>query len=222
MKAGVVVFEGTNCDRETFNASKVSGFEVDYVWHNWTSIDEYDLVILPGGFSYGDYLRPGAIARFSPVMKAVERYVEKERGIVVGICNGFQILTESGLLPGAFLKNRTGNFICKMVDLEVKNHDVLDNVEKLRLYIAHSDGNYTADEKTIDTLEREKRILFKYTENPNGSVHSIAGIANKSFNVFGMMPHPERSTMPYHENNDGLKVFEALRRWEDERISKRS
>ncbi len=222
MKAGVVVFEGTNCDRETFNALKVSGFEVDYVWHNWTSIDEYDLVILPGGFSYGDYLRPGAIARFSPVMKAVERYVEKERGIVVGICNGFQILTESGLLPGAFLKNRTGNFICKMVDLEVKNHDVLDNVEKLRLYIAHSDGNYTADEKTIDTLEREKRILFKYTENPNGSVHSIAGIANKSFNVFGMMPHPERSTMPYHENNDGLKVFEALRRWEDERISKRS
>lgn len=222
MKAGVVVFEGTNCDRETFNALKASGFDVDYVWHNWTSIDEYDLVILPGGFSYGDYLRPGAIARFSPVMRSVERYVEKRYGIVVGICNGFQILTESGLLPGAFLKNRGGNFICKMVDLKVENHDVFANAEKLRLYIAHSDGNYTADEKTIDLLEREKRILFEYVENPNGSLHSIAGIVNNSFNVFGMMPHPERSTMPYHENNDGLKVFEAIRRWEDEHISKES
>jgi len=155
-------------------------------------------------------------------MKAVEKYVEKGRGIVVGICNGFQILTESGLLPGAFLKNKTGSFICKMVDLEVENHDVLSEVEKLRLYIAHSDGNYMADEKTIDILEREKRIIFKYVENPNGSAHSIAGIANEKFNVFGMMPHPERSTMPYHENNDGLKIFKAVRRWEDERISKKS
>lgn len=212
MKAAVVVFEGTNCDRETFQALKVSGFDVDYLWHNWTSLESYDMIVLPGGFSYGDYLRPGAIARFSPVMKSVESYTMKDRGIVVGICNGFQILTESGLLPGAFLKNKYGNFICKMVDLEVENHDIFTDVEKVSLYIAHSDGNYTIDEKTLDLLEREGRVLFKYTQNPNGSIHSIAGISNEKFNVFGMMPHPERSSLPYHENMDGLKVFEALKR----------
>lgn len=212
MKAAVVVFEGTNCDRETFQALKAINFDVDYIWHNWTSLENYDMIVLPGGFSYGDYLRPGAIARFSPVMKSVESYTMKDRGIVVGICNGFQILTESGLLPGAFLKNKYGNFICKMVDLEVENRDIFTDVGKLRLYIAHSDGNYTTDEKTLDLLEREGRVLFKYTQNPNGSIHSIAGISNEKFNVFGMMPHPERSSLPYHENMDGLKVFEALKR----------
>ncbi len=222
MKAGVIVFEGTNCDRETFRALKASDFDVDYVWHDWTSLEDYDMVVLPGGFSYGDYLRPGAIARFSPVMKSVERFVEENCGIVVGICNGFQILTESGLLPGAFLKNISGNFICKMVNLEVEAHKVLADVEKLRLYIAHSDGNYVVDERTAELLENEKRILFKYVDNPNGSVHSIAGVVNEKFNVFGMMPHPERSAMPYHENNDGLKVFKAMRRWLNERISRKA
>ncbi len=222
MKAGVIVFEGTNCDRETFQALRASGFDVDYVWHDWTSLEGYDMVVLPGGFSYGDYLRPGAIARFSPVMKSIERFVEENCGIVVGICNGFQILTESGLLPGAFLKNISGNFICKMVDLEVKDHKVLADVEKLRLYIAHSDGNYVVDERTAELLENEKRILFKYVDNPNGSAHSIAGVVNEKFNVFGMMPHPERSAMPYHENNDGLKVFKAMRRWLNERISRKA
>jgi len=222
VKAGVIVFEGTNCDRETFRALKASDFDVDYVWHDWTSLEDYDMVVLPGGFSYGDYLRPGAIARFSPVMKSVERFVEENCGIVVGICNGFQILTESGLLPGAFLKNISGNFICKMVNLEVEAHKVLADVEKLRLYIAHSDGNYVVDERTAELLENEKRILFKYVDNPNGSVHSIAGVVNEKFNVFGMMPHPERSAMPYHENNDGLKVFKAMRRWLNERISRKA
>ena len=222
MKAGVIVFEGTNCDRETFRALKASDFDVDYVWHDWTSLEDYDMVVLPGGFSYGDYLRPGAIARFSPVMKSIERFVEENCGIVVGICNGFQILTESGLLPGAFLKNISGNFICKMVNLEVEAHKVLADVEKLRLYIAHSDGNYVVDERTAELLENEKRILFKYVDNPNGSVHSIAGVVNEKFNVFGMMPHPERSAMPYHENNDGLKVFKAMRRWLNERISRKA
>ncbi len=221
MKAGIIVFEGTNCERETLKALKASGFDADYIWHNRTSIDGYDLIVLPGGFSYGDYLRSGAIARFSPVMKAVEKYVQEKRGIVLGICNGFQILTESGLLPGAFLRNKTGKFICKMVDLEVENHSIFGNIEKLHLYIAHSDGNYTADERTVSLLERENRILFKYVENPNGSVHSIAGIANKDFNVFGMMPHPERSAMPYHENLDGLKIFDAIRRWKDKYVSKK-
>lgn len=221
MKAAVIVFPGTNCDRETFEALKTSGFETNYLWHNWASIDIYDLVVLPGGFSYGDYLRPGAIARFSPVMSSIEKYVESDRGIVLGICNGFQILTEAGLLPGAFLKNKSGHFICKMVGLEVKNHVVFDNAKKLKLYIAHEDGNYVADEKTIDILEREKRVLFKYVKNPNGSIHSIAGIANAKFNVLGMMPHPERSVMPYHENLDGRKIFQALKRWKNERDSRK-
>ncbi len=222
MRAAVVVFPGTNCDRETFEALKASGLETDYLWHNWTSIDVYDLVVLPGGFSYGDYLRPGAIARFSPVMNSVEKYVESGRGILLGICNGFQILTEAGLLPGAFLRNECGHFICKMVDLEVKAHEVFANVKRLKLYIAHSDGNYVVDEKTVELLEDEKRILFKYAENPNGSSHSIAGVANENFCVFGMMPHPERSTMPYHESNDGLKVFSAMRRWINAHTSRKA
>jgi len=222
VRAAVVVFPGTNCDRETFEALKASGLETDYLWHNWTSIDVYDLVVLPGGFSYGDYLRPGAIARFSPVMNSVEKYVESGRGILLGICNGFQILTEAGLLPGAFLRNECGHFICKMVDLEVKAHEVFANVKRLKLYIAHSDGNYVVDEKTVELLEDEKRILFKYAENPNGSSHSIAGVANENFCVFGMMPHPERSTMPYHESNDGLKVFSAMRRWINAHTSRKA
>ncbi len=215
MKAAVIVFPGTNCDRETFEALKASGFTVDYVWHNWSSLDGYDFLVLPGGFSYGDYLRAGAIARFSPVMNAVERYVEKNMGIVVGICNGFQILTEAGMLPGAFLKNESGRFVCKMTDLKVENHEIFGDRDHLKLYIAHEEGNYFVDEKTVETLEEKKQVILKYTKNPNGSINSIAGVANEKFTVFGMMPHPERSAMPYHENLDGLKVFQALKRWEN-------
>ncbi len=220
MKAAVVVFPGTNCDRETFTALVASGFETEYVWHDRKSVDEYDLVVLPGGFSYGDYLRPGAISRFSPVMKAVERYADSERGIVLGICNGFQILLESGLLPGAMTRNESGRFICKPTTLEINDTGVFAGVgKKLSLYIAHSDGRYTADEDTIAELEKNNRILMRYEENPNGSARSVAAVANASFSVIGMMPHPERSSMKHHGSLDGLEIFGALGRWHDARNS---
>lgn len=214
MKAAIIVFPGTNCDRETYIALGASGFETDYIWHNWEFVDGYDLVVLPGGFSYGDYLRSGAIARFSPVMRSVEKYVNEDKGIVFGICNGFQILLEAGLLPGAMTKNETGNFICKSVTLEVERSSVFSGMKKsVDLYIAHSDGRYMANEETMDTLEKNGQILLRYKENPNGSARSIASIANSSFNVIGMMPHPERASMEYHGNLDGLEILKAIGRW---------
>ncbi len=209
MKAAVVVFKGTNCDRETFEALKKLGWDTEFVFED-EKIKGYDIVVLPGGFSYGDYLRPGAIARFSPVMHSVERYVERREGVVMGICNGFQILTEAGLLPGAFMKNKNGRFVCKSVSLEACE---IFPRHRYSLYVAHSDGNYVVDEKTLKELEDENRILFRYKENPNGSVGSVAGIVSEDFRVFGMMPHPERSTMPYHESCEGLEIFETIGRF---------
>ncbi len=212
IKVAVVVFEGTNCEVETLRALKECGYESEYVWSDLSSsLSKYDAVVLPGGFSYGDYLRSGVLARFTPIMKSVERYVEEERGVVLGICNGFQILTEDGLLPGAFMKNSNGKFVCKMVDLEVKS-EVLP-FDSVSLYVAHGEGNYVIEEKEFESLKREKRILFTYKKNPNGSFKDIAGVINEKFNVFGMMPHPERSALPFHENRDGLKVFKAIVEW---------
>lgn len=214
MKAAVIVFPGTNCDSETLEALKWSGFQAEYVWHDWTSLEGFNLVVLPGGFSYGDYLRPGAIARFSPVMKAVENYVAEKRGMVLGICNGFQILLEDGLLPGAMMRNACGHFICRSVALRVENTPLFAQIKKrLILYIAHSDGRYIADRETVTRLERGNRILMRYEENPNGAMEDIAAIANEDFSVIGMMPHPERSVLSYHHNLDGLEVFQAMRRW---------
>ncbi len=208
-KIAVVVFEGTNCENETFHALEACGYEANYVWFDSSSsLMEYDAVVLPGGFSYGDYLRPGALARFTPAMKSVEKYVERNRGTVIGICNGFQILTEAGLLPGAFMKNSSGKFVCKMVNLKVES-DVLP-FESVNLYVAHGDGNYVIGEDEFEELKKENRILFTYKDNPNGSFKDIAGVINKNFNIFGMMPHPERSAFSFHKNRDGLKVFKAL------------
>ena len=214
MKAAVVVFPGTNCDSETFEALERSGFQAAYVWHDWASLEEFDLVVLPGGFSYGDYLRPGAIARFSPVMNSVEKYLSQKRGMVLGICNGFQVLLEDGLLPGAMMRNECGHFICRPVALKVENSPVFAQIKKrLILYIAHSDGRYIAPPEAIKRMEEENRILLRYEENPNGATDSIAAIANENFSVIGMMPHPERSTASYHSNLDGLEIFQAIRRW---------
>jgi len=214
MRAAVIVFPGTNCDSETYEALQRSGFQATYVWHDWASLEDYDLVVFPGGFSYGDYLRPGAIARFSPVMKAVEKYVSEERGIVLGICNGFQILLEVGLLPGAMMRNECGHFICKPVALKVENTQIFAHIKRrLILYIAHSDGRYIADRKTIKKLEEHRCLLLRYEENPNGATDDIAALANENFTVIGMMPHPERSTASYHLNLDGLEIFQAIRRW---------
>ncbi len=208
-KVAVVVFKGTNCENETFHALEACGYESEYVWSDKSiSLMKYNAVVLPGGFSYGDYLRSGALARFTPIMKSVEKYVEGNHGTVIGICNGFQILTEAGLLPGAFMKNSSGKFVCKMVNLKVES-DILP-FEYVNLYVAHGDGNYVIGEDEFKKLKKENRILFTYKDNPNGSFKDIAGVINKNFNVFGMMPHPERSAFPFHKNRDGLKVLKAI------------
>jgi phosphoribosylformylglycinamidine synthase len=173
-----------------------------------------DAVILPGGFSYGDYLRCGAIAKFSPVMQAVKRFAS-EGGLVIGMCNGFQILVESGLLPGALLRNRALKFICKPVDLRVESADSpfsceLERGQVLRMPIAHGEGCYYADPRTLDELEAEDRIIFRYLDNPNGSLRDIAGIVNRQRNVLGMMPHPERASDPLMGSTDGLGVFQSM------------
>ncbi len=208
-KVAVVVFEGTNCEVETLRALRACGYESEYVWSDQSiSLMKYDAVVLPGGFSYGDYLRSGVLARFTPIMKSVEKYVESDHGTVIGICNGFQILTEAGLLPGAFMKNSSGKFVCKMVNLKVES-DVLP-FESVNLYVAHGEGNYIIGEDEFKKLKKEKRILFTYKDNPNGSFKDIAGVINEKFKIFGMMPHPERSSLPFHKSRDGLKVLKAI------------
>ncbi len=210
-----MVFPGTNCDRDTFKAFiRLPDVEVKYVWHTFTDLFDYDLIVLPGGFSYGDYLRCGALARFSPVMSAVERYILSKRGYVLGICNGFQILTEAGLLPGAFSRNTNNKFICEFCDIEVVNFNSpftkMCKKKVLKLPIAHSDGNYCADSSTIDKFESEKRVIFRYVENPNGSMNAIAGIMDEGFRVLGMMPHPERNCDGILGNGDGRCIFESI------------
>nr|WP_280998540.1 phosphoribosylformylglycinamidine synthase subunit PurQ [Marinitoga aeolica] len=214
IKAGIIVFPGTNCDRDAEFALKMAGFDVEYIWHDFENIKKYNLVFIPGGFSYGDYLRAGALAKFSPVMKEVERYVEEDRGLVLGICNGFQILTEAGLLKGALTKNKTLKFICKDVDVKVINKETpfAKHIKKesLTIPIAHAEGNYYIED--YDYLKENNLIAFEYVDNPNGSIGNIAGIYNEKFNVLGMMPHPERNSLKTLGNGDGLEILLSIRR----------
>jgi len=215
MKFGVVVFPGSNCDHDAWYAVVHNlGHEADFVWHQASSLGDVDAVILPGGFSYGDYLRSGAIAKFSPVMTAVRRFAA-EGGLVLGICNGFQILVESGLLPGALIRNRGLKFICRQVPVRLETADSpFTNAgrrgEILRIPVAHGEGCYVADERTLDELEAEDRVAFRYVENVNGSARSIAGILNRERNILGMMPHPERASDPLMGSTDGLIVFRSM------------
>ena len=215
MRFGVVVFPGSNCDHDAWYAtSRNLGHHAEYLWHQDTSLKGCDCVILPGGFSYGDYLRCGAIARFSPIMSAVKRFAA-EGGLVFGICNGFQILAECGLLPGMLVRNRGLHFICREVRLRPATLDspftnALSLDTELRMPIAHGEGCYSADERTLDQLAAEDRIAFRYVENPNGSMRDIAGILSAGRNVLGMMPHPERATEPLVGSSDGLAIFQSL------------
>ena len=216
MKIAVIVFPGSNCDIDLYEALKtVCGADVDYVDHQQTSLAGYDAVMLPGGFSYGDYLRAGAIARFANIMPEVKRLADEGKP-VFGTCNGFQILTEAGLLPGALKKNDSQNFVCKTTPLEVVNNQTIftsqyQEHERINLPIAHADGSYFADQATLDELEANHQVVFRYAEeNPNGSLNNIAGICNRAGNVLGMMPHPERAVEAILGNTDGLRVFKSL------------
>jgi phosphoribosylformylglycinamidine synthase len=216
MKSAVIVFPGSNCDRDLATAlTLVTGQKPHMVWHRDSELPEgIDLVAVPGGFSYGDYLRSGAMAARSPVMRAVVEAAE--RGVpVLGICNGFQILTEAGLLPGALMRNAGLSFICRDVPLKVENSQCAftaryDSGEEIVIPVAHHDGNYQADEATLDRLEGEGRIAFRYASACNGSARDIAGIVNPAGNVLGMMPHPERVVEPAHGGTGGRRLFEGL------------
>lgn len=215
MKVGVVVFPGSNCDHDAWYAITANlGQKAEFIWHQDTRLGDVDAVILPGGFSYGDYLRCGAIAKFSPVMAAVKKFAA-QGGLVLGICNGFQILVESGLLPGALVRNRTLKFICKPVALRVETTDSpftcrASKGQILTIPIAHGEGCYVADQRTLDELEAEDRVVFRYLDNPNGSMRDIAGILNRERNVLGMMPHPERASDPLMGSIDGRVIFESM------------
>jgi phosphoribosylformylglycinamidine synthase I len=224
MKFGVVVFPGSNCDHDAYHAiGHVLHKPVEFIWHQSEDLHKCDAIILPGGFSYGDYLRTGAIARFSPVMKAVEQFANKG-GLVLGICNGFQILLEAGMLPGAMMRNSGLRFICKHVHIRVEEtHSpftcAAQQGQILTIPIAHSDGNYTCDDKTLAELEKNHQVLFRYTTpggkddtagNPNGSTANIAGICNPARNVAGLMPHPERAVEEVLDSEDGLVIFKSM------------
>jgi phosphoribosylformylglycinamidine synthase len=223
MKFAVVVFPGSNCDHDAYHAARhVLGQDAAFIWHKETSLQGADVVILPGGFSHGDYLRTGAIARFSPVMQTVAEFAEAG-GPVLGICNGFQILLECGLLPGAMLRNRDVKFHCEMVGVRVEQTDTPFTAacragQILELPIAHGEGNYFAPPDVIDTLEASRRVVVRYVNaagepsdaaNPNGSIHNIAGICNEQRNVVGLMPHPERACESVLGSADGLLLFES-------------
>lgn len=216
MKIAVIQFPGSNCDLDACYAfSDGLDTPAGRLWHKDASIGDADAVVLPGGFSYGDYLRCGAIARFSPVMRAVVEFAAKG-GLVLGICNGFQILCEAGLLPGALVRNAAMEFVCETPELEVLDSTGRFNPQRLgatlRLPIAHGEGNYRIDPDGLEQLQRNRQILFRYRNNPNGSVADIAGIRNETGNVFGMMPHPERAVDPLHPSTDGLSVLQAFLR----------
>ena len=216
MKSAVIVFPGSNCDRDLAVAIRdITGSEPTMLWHRETALpDDIDLIAVPGGFSYGDYLRSGAMAARSPVMRAVSQAAE--RGVpVLGVCNGFQVLTEAGLLPGALMRNAGLSFVCRDVALTVENSQSIftsryDAGEEIRVPVAHHDGNYTADPETLDRLEGEGRVAFRYAGPVNGSARDIAGIVNDAGNVLGMMPHPERMIGPEHGGSDGRRIFEGL------------
>ncbi len=224
MKFAVVVFPGSNCDHDAYHAAKhVLGQDAAFVWHKDTSLAGADVVILPGGFAHGDYLRTGAIARFSPVMASVKAFAESG-GPVLGVCNGFQILLEAGLLPGAMLRNRGLKFICEHVGVKVEQTDTpftaaCTKGQVLRIPINHGEGNYFAGDDVLDALERDRRVIFRYVNaageaaadcNPNGAARNIAGICSERRNVVGMMPHPERACEPALGSGDGLVLFESV------------
>ncbi len=214
-KIAVIVFPGSNCDHDAYHVLKNTfNMSVDFIWHKESNLDNYNAILIPGGFSYGDYLRTGAIAKFSPIMKEVVSSAKK--GIpVIGICNGFQILLESGLLPGALINNKNIKFLSQMVDLNVVTSNTIfsESIEKgkiLSMPIAHKEGNYIADKSTIDNLEQNDQIVFKYNDNPNGSMNNIAGIVNCERNVLGMMPHPERACSHLLGSEDGKFIFQSM------------
>ncbi len=214
VRVGVVLFPGTNCEHDVVAALTALGAEASLLWHGDDSVGAVDAVILPGGFAYGDYLRPGAIARFSPIMPAVEVFAATG-GPVVGICNGFQVLTEAHLLPGALQKNRGLTFVCTTVELTVASGSSVLTGDvgvgrRLRIPINHFEGNYTCDPVTLDELRAEERIVLRYVDNPNGSIDDIAGIANAAGNVVGLMPHPERASDPLLGSGDGNLLLGAL------------
>ena len=223
MKFGVVIFPGSNCDKDIILAiERTINQEVVELWHKETDLKNCDVIFLPGGFSYGDYLRSGAIAKFSPIMSKVIEFANNG-GYLVGICNGFQILTESGLLPGALLHNTNNKFICKNIFLKIENNKTLItnqyNGQAIKIPIAHGEGRFFADQKTIKGLEKNNQIIFRYcnengevseSSNPNGSLSNIAGICNKEKNVFGMMPHPERAADHLLNNTDGVNLFKSI------------
>jgi phosphoribosylformylglycinamidine synthase I len=215
-RVGVVIFPGTNCEHDAILGVERLGASADLVWHGDRSVDGFDALILPGGFAHGDYLRPGAIARFSPVMDAVSRFAA-EGGPVVGICNGFQVLTEGGLLPGALQKNRGLRFLCTTVGVRVESSDSVLTAgvsvgTQLQIPINHFEGNYTCDADTLAMLRAEERVVLRYLDNPNGSVDDIAGVCNEDRNVVGLMPHPERASDPLLGSVDGAVLLGALLR----------
>jgi phosphoribosylformylglycinamidine synthase subunit PurQ / glutaminase len=215
VKFAVIVFPGSNCDVDMYHAIKDElGEQVEYVWHDTESLDEFDGILLPGGFSYGDYLRTGAIARFSNVMKEVVKAANAGKP-VLGVCNGFQILLEAGLLPGAMRRNESLSFICRPVELQVENNQTmfsagLEKGETITIPVAHGEGNYYCDDETLAKLKANNQIVFTYKQNPNGSLEDIAGIINEQGNVLGMMPHPERAVDELLGGADGLKLFQSI------------
>jgi phosphoribosylformylglycinamidine synthase subunit PurQ / glutaminase len=224
VKFGVIVFPGSNCDHDAYHViSKHVGQPVDFIWHRDTDLNSYDAVIIPGGFSYGDYLRAGALARFSPVMSSLKKFAGSGR-LVLGICNGFQILCEAGLLPGALIRNRDLHFICEHVFVRVESSETsftsaIERGSVLKLPIAHAEGNYVCDDVTLAELKRDDRIVFRYCDregqvtdaaNPNGSRDNIAGICNRQRNVLGLMPHPERACEELLGSSDGRDIFRSL------------
>lgn len=224
MKFGIIVFPGSNCDHDCYHMVKhVLGQEAEYIWHKDKEIRGFDCLILPGGFSYGDYLRTGAIAKFSPIMNSIKDFADKG-GLVIGICNGFQILVETGLLPGALMRNKDLKFICENRYIRVESNDapftrLYKKGEVVRIPIAHADGNYFADDETLKRIQDNGQIIFRYCDsngnitenaNPNGSLLNIAGICNEKRNVLGMMPHPERCAEEILGNTDGKRFFESI------------
>jgi phosphoribosylformylglycinamidine synthase len=224
MKFGVLVFPGSNCDHDTYNVvAELAHQPVTFLWHDSASLENCDAILIPGGFAYGDYLRTGAIARFSPVMQSVQKFAA-DGGLVLGICNGFQILCEAGLLPGALMRNAGLEYVCKQVYLRTETTDspftrTLEKGQVLKIPIGHMEGNYFCDEATLAELKRGDRIVFRYATpegnvtpeaNPNGSLENIAGILNEGRNVLGMMPHPDRSSEALLGSADGFRIFQSL------------
>ncbi|MGB9608070.1 MAG: phosphoribosylformylglycinamidine synthase I [bacterium] len=232
VKFATIVFPGTNCDMDCYYVVKdVLGEEVDYVWHTQKDLSSYHCIILPGGFSYGDYLRTGAIAKLSPIMEAVKKEAEKGK-LIIGICNGFQILVEAGLLPGALLKNTNLRFLCKFVHLRVENNDtpfthLYRKGEVLRMPIAHFEGRFFAPPDVLKSIENNKQVVLRYCDakgdlteeaNPNGSLNFIAGVINERGNVFGLMPHPERCSEKILSSEDGFRIFKSMSEWAKVRL----